>query len=88
MIPYLDILKKDETGILWLGAASSMQDAFSQIRAYADSGALQYVIFNSRTGVRTAVDPSGPVTLVSEGPDWPNPDGKFGSFAVFSSKAL
>jgi hypothetical protein len=59
VISYLDILKKDETGIFWIGTASSMEEAHSQIRAHAGSGVVEYVIFDSKTGDRIAVNPGG-----------------------------
>jgi hypothetical protein len=56
VISYLDILRKGETGLLWIGTASSLEDANSQIRARA-SDAGEFVIFNSRTGDRISVWP-------------------------------
>jgi hypothetical protein len=59
VISYLDILRKGETGLLWIGTASSLEDANSQIRARA-SDAGEFVIFNSRTGDRISVWPGLP----------------------------
>jgi hypothetical protein len=59
VISYLDILRKGETGLLWIGTASSLEDANSQIRARAND-AGEFVIFNSRTGDRISVWPGLP----------------------------
>jgi len=59
MTCYLDILKKDEMGVQWIGTASTLEEAHSQIRADAISGALEYIIFDSRTGDRITVGLGG-----------------------------
>jgi hypothetical protein len=59
MISYLDILKKDELGVRWIGTATTLEEAHSQIRADGDAGALEYIIFNSKTGDRITVDLGG-----------------------------
>jgi hypothetical protein len=56
VISYLDILRKDKIGLLWVGTASSLEEANSQIRACAETNADEFVIFNSRTGDRISVD--------------------------------
>ena len=56
MVSYLDILRKGKTGLLWIGTASSLEDANSQIRARTNDAA-EFVIFNSRTGDRISVWP-------------------------------
>jgi hypothetical protein len=55
---YLDILKKDENGVIWIGIASTLEEAHSQIRADS-SGANEYIIFNSQTGHRISVNLGG-----------------------------
>ena len=63
MISYLDILRKDKNGLLWVGTASSLEEANSQIcaRAKADTG--EFVIFNSRTGDRIIVNLGLPMAV-------------------------
>ena len=56
VVSYLDILRKGKTGLLWVGTASSLEDANSQIRARTNDAA-EFVIFNSRTGDRISVWP-------------------------------
>ncbi len=57
MISYLDILRKEPLGVMWIGTAATLEDAHSQIRADS-SPTLEYIIFNSRTGDRTTVSQS------------------------------
>jgi hypothetical protein len=54
MISYLDILRKEPLGVMWIGTAATFEDAHSQIRADS-SPTLEYIIFNSRTGDCTTV---------------------------------
>ena len=56
VVSYLDILRKGKTGLLWVGTASSLEGANSQIRARTNDAA-EFVIFNSRTGDRISVWP-------------------------------
>jgi hypothetical protein len=59
VISYLDVLKKNETGMFWIGTAATLEEAHSQIRAQAGSDAAEYVIFNSKTGDRISVNHGG-----------------------------
>lgn len=59
MISYLDTLKRDETGMQWIGTASTLEGAHSQILEDNGQGAVEYIIFNSQTGHRTTVNLGG-----------------------------
>jgi len=59
VISYLDILKRDETGMLWIGTATTLEEAHSQIHEDAGSGEVEYIIFNSQTGHRITVNLGG-----------------------------
>ncbi len=59
MISNLDILRNEKNGIQWIGTASTLEEAHSQIREDAGSDEVEYIIFNSQTGHRITVNLGG-----------------------------
>jgi hypothetical protein len=57
MFPSLDIFKIDSGGVLWRGAAESIDAAKARIQKLALSSPGEYLILNQNTGDRIRVTP-------------------------------
>jgi hypothetical protein len=56
MIPY-DIFRIESSGVLWCGAAATVETAQDRIQELAFSSPGSYFILNQTTGQRTMVTP-------------------------------
>jgi hypothetical protein len=56
MIPY-DIFRIESSGVLWCGAAATVETAQDHIQKLASSLPGSYLILNQTTGQRTMVTP-------------------------------
>jgi hypothetical protein len=54
MIPY-DIFRIESSGVLWCGAAATVETAQNRIQELAFSFPGSYLILNQRTGQRTVI---------------------------------
>jgi hypothetical protein len=57
MIPYVDILRLESSGVLGCGAVTTVETAQDRIQKLAVSFAGSYFILNQSTGSRTIVTP-------------------------------
>jgi hypothetical protein len=57
MIPY-DIFRIESKGVLWCGAAATVETAKDRIQKLADSSPGSYLILNQTTGHRIVMLPS------------------------------
>lgn len=55
MTSIFDVLRQQDNGVMWICAASTLEEAHSRISADTDPNALGYVILNSQTGHRITV---------------------------------
>jgi hypothetical protein len=55
MVPSLDIFRLESGGVLWCGAAETVESAKDRIKQLAHSSPGSYVIFNQTTGGRIVV---------------------------------
>jgi hypothetical protein len=57
MVPSLDIFRIESGGVLWCGAAETIESAKDRIEELAHSSPGSYIIFNQTTGRRIPVTP-------------------------------
>jgi hypothetical protein len=54
--PAFDIFQVEESGILWLGSAATIEDAKEQVRQIAASAPGKYLLFDQKTGSKLVIE--------------------------------
>ena len=49
--PAFDIFKVEDSGVLWLGSAATVEDAKEQVRQIAARAPGKYLLFDQKTGL-------------------------------------
>jgi hypothetical protein len=50
--PAFDIFQVEESGVLWLGSAATVEDAKEQVRQFAARAPGKYLLFDQKTGTK------------------------------------
>ena len=55
--PAFDIFKVEDSGVLWLGSAATVEDAKEQVRQIAARAPGKYLLFDQKTGTKLVIEP-------------------------------
>ena len=55
--PAFDIFKVEDSGVLWLGSAATVEDAKEQVRQIAARAPGKYLLFDQKTGAKLVIEP-------------------------------
>jgi len=54
--PGFDIFQVEDSGVLWLGSAATVEDAKEQVRQIAARTPGRYLLFDQKTGTKLVID--------------------------------
>jgi len=57
--PGFDIFQVEDSGVLWLGSAATVEDAKEQVRQIAARTPGKYLLFDQKTGTKLVIEPHG-----------------------------
>jgi hypothetical protein len=57
--PGFDIFQVEDSGVLWLGSAATVEDAKEQVRQIAARAPGRYLLFDQKTGTKLVIEPHG-----------------------------
>jgi hypothetical protein len=55
--PGFDIFQVEDSGVLWLGSAATVEDAKEQVRQIAARAPGRYLLFDQKTGTKLVIEP-------------------------------
>ena len=55
--PGFDIFQVEDSGVLWLGSAATVEDAQEQVRQIAARAPGKYLLFDQKTGTKLVIEP-------------------------------
>jgi hypothetical protein len=55
--PAFDIFQVQDSGVLWLGSAATVEDAKEQVRQIAARAPGKYLLFDQKTGTKLVIEP-------------------------------
>lgn len=54
--PAFDIFQLEDSGVLWLGSADTIEDAKEQVRQMAARVPGRYMLFDQKTGTKVVIE--------------------------------
>ena len=54
--PAFDIFQVEESGVLWLGSAATVEDAKEQVQQIAARAPGKYLLFDQKTGSKLVIE--------------------------------
>jgi len=54
--PAFDIFQVQDSGVLWLGSAATVEDAKEQVRQIAARAPGKYLLFDQKTGTKLVIE--------------------------------
>jgi hypothetical protein len=57
--PAFDIFQVEESGVLWLGSAATVEDAKEQVQQIAARAPGKYLLFDQKTGSKLVIELPG-----------------------------
>ena len=57
--PGFDIFQVEDSGVLWLGSAATVEDAKEQVRQIAARAPGRYLLFDQKTGTKLVIELHG-----------------------------